>query len=102
MTWSEENAMKYIVSSITLLITSGLRTLEAEAAEMRQKNLIRILNVKQRRKEKALGNQKEKMRMFKHQNISQILLFCQISEKSMALTKTLVGFVLDLPEDFWR
>lgn len=49
MTQSEENAMKNVVSSTALLIRSGLRTLEAEAAEMRQKNLIRILNAKQKR-----------------------------------------------------
>lgn len=46
---TEENAMKKVVSSTALLIRSGLRTLEAEVAEMRQKNLIRILNAKQKR-----------------------------------------------------
>lgn len=67
--------MKNGVSSTALLIRSGLRTLQVEAAEMRQKNLIRILAAKQRRKEKALGNQKEKMRGFKHQDINQVVLF---------------------------
>lgn len=75
--------MKNGVSSTALLIRSGLRTLQVEAAEMMQKNLIRILAAKQRRKEKALGNQKEKMRGFKHQNINQVVLFCQISEKNL-------------------
>lgn len=66
MTRSKENTMKNAVSNtgvLTRFVTrpSGHKTLEVEAAEMRQKNFIRNLDTKQRRKEKATGNQNKKV-----------------------------------------
>lgn len=61
MTKAEGNAMKNGVSSTVCLMRcvsgqSGQKTLEAEAAEMRQKDSIKNLYAKQRGRERAPGN----------------------------------------------
>lgn len=97
---------------------SSQETLEAEAAEMRQRDSIKNLDAKQRSKERAPGKQKMRQNMQieagARASSPKFYYFFRLwrnpyfSKISVALAncvahqdQTLLDLVLDLPEKFW-